>query len=196
MMYQSDLSAGSLLVSESKTLAAMVLQGMGRAEISEKILKENVLQKRSPQYSKKLAGAILDRLDRADTSVLRLVAGDRQLAAQVLLSLNLIRSQLLLDFFVLGLADEYRLGHDKLENPVWNRFVEGCISRDPSVQAWSAATLETMRKVIFRILVEAGYLENTRTRRLQKVFIRPEVTEYLTANHQKPILKAMQVSYV
>lgn len=195
-MYQSDLSAGSLLVNESKIIAELIRQGVDRARITERVVAENLLQKRSLQYTKKLCGAILGRLERGDENILKLVAGERQIAAQALLALNLIASRLLLDFLVLGLADEYRLGHKKLENTAWNRFIEGCISRDPSVQEWSDATLESMRKVIFRILVEAGYLESTRTRTLQKVFIRPEITDYLTTNQLEPILQAMQVSYV
>lgn len=195
-IYQSDLSAGSLLVSESKVIAELVRQGLDAAQIAERVVAENLLQKRSLQYTKKLCGAIIDRLGRGDQTILDLVSGDRQVAVQSLLALNLVRSRLLLDFFVLALADEYRLGHKKLENTVWNRFVEGCISRDPSVQDWSNATLETMRKVVFRILVEAGFLESTRTRKLQKVFIHPEVADYLTSNRREPILQAMQVSYV
>ena len=194
--YKSDLSAGSLLVSESKVIAALMRQGMGADRITERVVAENLLQKRSVQYTQKLTGAILDRLGRGDEVTLGLVAGDRQVAAQTLLALNLMRSHLLLDFMALSLADEYRLGHDKLENTVWNRFVEGCISRDPEVQAWSTATLESMRKVVFRMLVEAGYLESTRSRRLQKVFIQPEVSEYLTTKQLEPVLQAMKVSYV
>ena len=96
----------------------------------------------------------------------------------------------------LALADEYRLGHEKLENTVWNRFIDGCVSRDPAVQEWSDATLETMRKVVFRMLVEAGYLDSSRTRNLQKVFMTSEISDYLTTNQLESVFQAMQVSYV
>jgi hypothetical protein len=185
-----------LLVSESRAIAGLLRQGLDRARVMEQVVAENLLQKRSLQYTKKLCGAILDRLGRGDETMLSLITGERQVATQSLLALNLMRSRLLLDFFALGLADEYSLGHKKLENTVWNRFIEGCISRDPAVQVWSAATLESMRKVVFRILVEAGYLESTRTRKLQRVFIHPEVADYLTSNRLEPILQSMQVSHV
>ena len=196
LKYQSDLSAGSLLVCESRAIARLLQQGLDHDQILERVVAGNLLQKRSLQYTKKLCGAILDRLEYGDEAMLNRIAGERQSAVQSLLALNLIRSRLLLDFFVLALADEYRLGHKKLENTVWNRFVEGCISRDPAVQDWSDATLETMRKVVFRMLDEAGYMESTRSRKLQKVFIHPEVTDYLKSKRLESILQAMQVSYV
>ena len=194
--YQADLSAGSLLVSESKVIVELMQQGLVGARIMDQVVAQNLLQKRSIQYTRKLTGAILARLGHGDEAMLKLVAGERQAATQALLALNLKRSRLLLDFMLLALADEYRLGHEKLENPVWNRFIDGCISRDPVVQEWSAGTLETMRKVVFRMLVEAGYLDSSRSRRLQKVFIAPEITDYLTDNQLEPVLQAMQVSYV
>ncbi len=185
------------MVCESRTIARLLQQGLDHDQILERVVAGNLLQKRSLQYTKKVCGAILNRLGRVDEAILNMVCGaERQVAIQALLALNLVRSRLLFDFFVLGLADEFRLGHEKLENTVWNRFIEGCISRDPSVHEWSNATLETMRKVVFRMLVESGYMESTRTRKLQEVFIDPEVIDYLKSNRLERILRAMQVSYV
>ncbi|MCK5861269.1 MAG: DUF1819 family protein, partial [Candidatus Hydrogenedentes bacterium] len=51
-----------------------------------------------------------------------------------------------------------------------------------------------LRSTVFQILAQAGYLENTRTLKLQRVHIDDKVLRYLSAAEEKYVLKCIQVS--
>jgi ABC-type hemin transport system ATPase subunit len=89
--YQTDLSAGSLLISESKVIAELMRQGLDAAQISERVVAEILLKNRSVQYTKKVMGAILDRLGSGEETMLNLIVGERQVATSELALFNAAR---------------------------------------------------------------------------------------------------------
>ena len=44
---------------------------------------------------------------------------------------------------------------------------------------WSESTIDRLRSSVFQILAQAGYIESTRTLKLQTVHIAREVLQYL-----------------
>ncbi|MEI6135695.1 MAG: BrxA family protein, partial [Desulfomonile sp.] len=49
--YSADITAGSLLIHESKKTASLLLTGLSPAEVKKKVVEENLFQKRSPKTS-------------------------------------------------------------------------------------------------------------------------------------------------
>ena len=51
-----------------------------------------------------------------------------------------------------------------------------------------------MRSSVFQMLAQAGYIENTRSLKLQTVHVAEQVLRYLKANHEDYVLRCIQVA--
>ena len=69
--------------------------------------------------------------------------------------------------------------------------VEDVIPRCPS---GVRRRVDRLRSSVFQILAQAGYIENTRTLKLQPVYIASPVLDYLTAHQEHYVLRCIQVA--
>lgn len=73
-------------------------------------------------------------------------------------------------------------------------YLEGCQERDPDMPQWNESTRRRLRSSVFQMLAQAGYIENTRSLRLQNVHVADQVLHYLKANGEEYVLRCIQVS--
>jgi len=192
--YQADLSAGSLMLPESRRIAELLLRSPTEAEWDEAIKVENILQKTTPSTAIRQARLIRFRLAPMGASAWTLVAnGDKEVASQTLFAAALLHSALLLDF-VRGVLVSH---HQRLELEVqpreWDGFLAECAARDPSVGQWTASTRAKLLQVILRILAEGKYLESSRTLRLRSPPIHPAVRGLLQGLGYHDLIKTMEL---
>ena len=193
--YDSDLVGGSLMVRESRIIAGLLLEDSPREVWDHEILEENLLQKRSPASARRNAQAIRKRLERLDPSFWRALRdGDEELAIQVAFCAALERNLLLVEFIEQVVSDAYRTHMVKLELYLWADFLEDCAQKDFRIRDWKESSKNKMGQVVFRILAEMGYLENSNSMRLQRVIIRPELKMMLENTSRQRIKACMEVS--
>jgi hypothetical protein len=58
---------------------------------------------------------------------------------------------------------------------------------------WSESTVARLRSSVFTILAEAGYIDSTKTRALQRVHIVKPVLRYLEQHNEQYVLRCIQV---
>ena len=73
-------------------------------------------------------------------------------------------------------------------------FSFGCASRDPSVDLWRKSTITRLKSSVFYVLEQAGYIEDTKTMRLQTVYIAREVVRYPEAHNEDNVLRCIQIA--
>ena len=66
--------------------------------------------------------------------------------------------------------------------------------RDPEMPQWNETTRRRLRSSVFQMLAQAGYIENTRSLKLQSVHIADQVLGYLKADKDEYVLRCIQVS--
>ena len=192
--YESDLNGGSLMVRESRVVADLLLKNSSNDEWHKVIQLENRLQKRSPATAKRNAQAIRKRLDTMEPEFWRAIRdGDDELATQVAYASVLNRNLLLVEFIEQVLKDLFALHAEKLELYHWMDFIEDCASKEKYILDWKESTKKKMGQVVIRMLAEAGYLESTRSRKLQSVIVRPEVSSMLNNTFRKRLLHCMDL---
>ena len=195
MRYHTDITAGSLKVGESRIIADLLLRGTDEEGWRTALYVDNVLQARSPMTAKRLRTLIRGRLETMGPGLWRLVRdGSGAVATHACLAAAVKRSPLLGDFLDLVVREQYRLFAPALSNRLWEDYVEGCRGRDPEMPEWSASTIARLRSSMFQILAQAGYVESTRTLRLQTVHIDREVLRYLHDRGEKYVLRCIQVA--
>ncbi|NKC15019.1 MAG: DUF1819 family protein [Gammaproteobacteria bacterium] len=193
--YTASITNGALKLTESRAVANLLLQGLDAQGWHDAIQTRNVLQARSPETAKRLTRLLRARLELMAPPLWKMVAdGSALLATHACLAAAVKHSRLLGDFLDQVVREQYRLFRPALGHPLWAHYIEDCRSRDPAMSAWSESTVERLRSSVFQILAQVGYLENTRTLKLQCVFIAKEVLGYLREHDEQYVLRCIQVS--
>ena len=195
MRYHADITAGALKLPESRIIADLLLQGVDDAGWKDAIVSRNVLQARSLETARRLGRLIRGRLGLMGPELWRLVRdGSGTVATHAVLATAVKHSVLLGDFLDLVVREQYRLFRLTLSRHLWETFLEDCRGRDPEMPDWPESTRHRLRSSVYQILAQAGYIDSTRTMKLQAVHIAGEVIRYLQDHHEDYVLRCIQVA--
>ena len=195
MRYRADITAGSLKLLESRVIADLLLREADEQGWKSTLYDNNLLQTRNPATAARLSRLLRARLETMDSGLWRLVRdGTSIVATQACLAASVKHSALLGDFLDLVVGEQYRLFSPALSAKLWEDYIEGCRGRDPEMPEWSESTVRRLRSSVFQILSQAGYIESTRTFKLQTVHIAKDVLRYLKDHDEKYVLRCIQVS--
>jgi len=194
-IYNGDIAAGSLLIQETRKIASLLLNNVAGKEWRRAIEIDNILQKRSPASAIRQARLIKKRLTLMTPELWKLIKeGNSDIAVQAILAASIKHSLLLGDFMDKTLREHWLTFNYKISDRDWNNYLETCVQIDPKVSEWKDSTISKLKQVVFRILAEAKYIDNTRTLKLLPVSIVPELRHYLTKNSENYVLKCMGVT--
>ena len=191
-IYNAEISAGSLLIPESRRIAALLLSQPGPQAWEDAIVRHNLLQK-TPATAKRQSKLIRKRLETLDAEGLKLIGeGDIELCTQLLMAAALRHSQLMADF----MRDVYSADLRQLERGLsyrqWETFLADCAHRDEAVNTWASSTRVKLFQVIVRILVETKYLDSTKHMNLTPPMLHPRLHTYLTQLGGRDTLARME----
>lgn len=195
-LYNAEISAGSLMLRESRKIAELLRRNADEAEWHKALYADNILQKKVPSTARRMARLIRNRLEPMRPDLWSLVIkGTSDVAVQALMAAAIKHSRLLGDFLVDVVKEHQRTFKDQLSVADWKNFLVTCERRDPAVSSWSDTTKAKLGQVVFRILAEAKYLDSPRSLHLMPVTLVPEVRAYLTKHQETYVLKCMDISH-
>jgi hypothetical protein len=195
MRYKADITAGSLKVSESRVIADLLLRDMDEQGWNKAIQGDNILQAKNIATAIRIGRLIRKRLELMTPDLWRLVRdGTGTVATHAVFAAAIKHSPLLGDFLDLVVRDQYRIFNTVLSDKLWEAYLNDCRGRDPDMPIWNESTRKRLRSSIYQILAQAGYIENTRTKKLQTVHIASQVLQYLEKNNEHYILHCIRVS--
>ncbi|MCP4692145.1 MAG: DUF1819 family protein [Desulfobacterales bacterium] len=190
--YNGEIVAGSLLIWETRKIARLLLDRPDPAAWRRAIVIDNILRKRGPVTAKRQARLIRNRLDLMQPALWKLIAeGGAELAAQATLAAAIKHSRLIGDFMDTVIRDRRRTFIYKISVQDWKDFLDACAQLDPGVNRWTDATRTKLRQIVFKILVESGYIENVKSLRIIPVSLYPEIREHLLQNSEDYVLRCM-----
>lgn len=193
-MYNAEISAGSLMVAESRRIAKLMLTNPTEADWDRAIKDENILQK-TPATARRQARLLRNRLGMLDHAGLALVSeGVAEVCIQALLAASIRHSRLLGDFLRDVYIEDARKLERTLSHKQWDAFLSECEHRDDAVAGWSESTREKLFQVIVRILAEARYLDSTRKLGLTPPMLHPKARDWLKQLGDAQTLALMEIS--
>jgi len=193
--YKADITAGALKLPESRIIADMLLRDRDQEEWRDAIVARNVLRARSHATATRLVKLIRGRLETMGADLWALVKdGKGDVATHALLAASVKSSPLLGDFLDLVVRDQHRRFGKTLTNKLWEDYLDGCRERDSEMPRWHDSTRKRLRSSVFQTLAQAGYVDATRTLRLQTVLIAQPVLKYLADHDEEYVLRCLQVS--
>lgn len=195
MRYRADITAGSLKLAESRHIANLLLHKVDAEGWTDAIVNRNILQARSPETARRLAKLIRARLETMGPDFWKLIRdGKGTVATHAAFAAAVKHSPLLGDFLGMVVGDQYRRFGKTISNKMFIDYLEGCRERDPEMPSWNETTRERVRSSVFQMLAQAGYIENTRTLKLQSVHVADQVLHCLKMNREDYVLRCMLVS--
>ena len=194
-IYIANITAGALLVPESRKVADLMLRNVSPQEWREEIEQRNLLQKLSASSSKRIAAHIRSRLSLMTPALWQMVRdGDSVLSTQAIFAAAIKHCRILGDYLDIVVRDQFLKLEDKLTPALWDEFVLSCRQRDPLMDEFPPTTATKMRSVVHKILAEVGYLKSPYDWQLKRIHIVPEVVNYLAENKEDYVLKCIQVA--
>lgn len=191
--YLGDLIGGSLMIRESQIIADLLLKKPDASQWNNAIVDENILQKPSVASAKRNAATIKKRLEGFDEIFLQKLAySGTEEATQLMFAATLMNSTLLSDFMRSIVSDARRMFRESLNVDDWLHFWEGQTRLYPALGDMTPSSTYKVSQVAFKVLADAGYIENTKNRRLMNVYISPDVRQILLNLKREDILRAME----
>ena len=180
---------------ESRVIADLLLRNVAKEEWKDAVIRQNVLQARNPTTATRLAKLIRDRLRLMDAELWKLVRdGNSTVSTHAVLAAAVKHSPLLGDFLDLVVREQYRVFNPALSNKLWEEYLDDCRARDPDMPLWNESTRRRLRSSVFQALAQAGFIEDTKTLKLQPVHITPQVIRYLQERGEDYVLRCIQVA--
>ena len=193
--YSADITAGALKLPESRAIADLLLRRVDAEGWKDAIVTKNLLQARNPATARRLTKLIRGRLETVGPDLWALIRDShRGVATHAIFAAAVKHSHLLGDFLEIGVGEQYRGFSSALTNKLWDDYLEGCRERDANRPIWSETTRRRLRSSVFQMLAQAGYIENTRSLKLQTVHIADQVLRYLKSNNEAYVLRCIQVA--
>ena len=178
-MFNAEISAGSLLLPESRRLARLLRTKPTPGAWDAALYEENLLQKK-PATAKRQATLIRKRLETLDAEAWNLIAdGEAETASQLLLAGAIRHSSLLGEFLRTVYGPALQRLDAQLTPVVWESFLTDCAQQDPAVGQWAASTRTKLYQVVMRILAESKYLASTSQPLLTPPMLHPVVKQQL-----------------
>lgn len=190
--YVANLTKGSLKVAESRVVASLLLQGLSTSEVQSVAIKENLLQKRSPEATRTLSSHLAWRLAGASDCLLKLIAeGSNREATQACMASLVNKSALLAHYLRDSVAEVRNQRRSHLAPADWARYLELLEERDSAVRDWTEPVRAKLRQNIWRILAEAEVIDSTKFLRLQNVRLEESVKSCLVGSSQTSVLQVL-----
>lgn len=184
----------SLIVPESRIVAALLLQAVSKQEWQRQIVELNVLQKRTAKTAVTYASTARARLETMHPDLWVLVRDESlPVATQAVLAATVKLSPLLGDFLRTVVRDQFRRFSTHLEHRHWEVFLEDRLNAHLNASTFRDSTRIKLRQNAMRMLAEAGFLDDTRSLRLRSQHIEPAVFHFLHKHNEQYVLDCLQV---
>ena len=190
--YNGGLTREQFLFYEIRIVASLQLQGLSREEIVEEIKHANLFQFPTERMISSIAGTCFKRLDAlgSETLVYHLANAPAEVGKQINLYAMMKYNRIVWDFMTTVIGEKFRTQELAFSGKDLNIFFFDLQEQNDTVASWRDSTINKIKQVLKRSLVECEYLDSVRATQLNLVFISPELEDEIRANHDLAALPA------
>lgn len=190
--YNGSLTREQFLFFEIRIVASLILQGLSDNEISARIKQENLFQFPTERMVDNIAKTCFKRIDalESESLVYLLANAPTEVAKQVNLYAMMKYNRIVWDFMTTVIGEKFRTQDFDFTKKDLNVFFFGLQEQDDTVATWSDSTINKIKQVLAKCLVECGYLDSVKSEQLNPVAIAPELEDEIKANNDLAALPA------
>ena len=190
--YSAVMTREQFLFYETRTTARLLCEGLSREEVAERVIQDNLFQYPTEKMIKRMVQTCLKRLDALEdeTLVQAIAAQPSDVAKQICLYAMMRQYRLMWDFMLTVVGNKYRLLDTSFGKIDLNTFFLHLQEQDDGVGTWSEETIEKLKQVLKRILIENEYLDSMNADHINPVLISPILENAIRAAGQEIALPA------
>ena len=190
--YNGSLTAEQFLFYEVRIAAKMYLNGKKIEEAVEEIKKDNLFQYPTERQVSRLARACYKRMDALDDEALvrDLAYAPTEIAKRINLYAIMRYNRLVWDFMIYVIGEKFRTQDFSFNRKDLNAFFSHLQAQNDSVAGWSDNTINKIKSVLVRCLVETEYLDHPKSTTLNPVFLCEELEQGIRENNDMEALPA------
>jgi hypothetical protein len=190
--YNGGLTREQFLFYEMKITASLLTQGYSKEEALIKIIEENLYQFPTERMIKSIAQGCFKRLESLENSELvrELATSSMDIGKQINLYAMMRYNRIVWDFMVTVIGEKYRTQDFSFSAKDVNVFLDRLREQVDGVKDWSEATMQKIKQVLVKCLVECGYLESTKAESLLPICLFPEVEMAMRNNNDEVAFSA------
>ena len=190
--YSAAITREQFMFYEMRTTARLLCEGLSADEIVDRIVAENLFQYPTEKSNRRMALACLRRLNAMGNESLVLALGTQpaDVSRQICLYAMMRQYRLVWDFMLTVIGEKYRLLDFTFGKPDLNLYFMRLQEQDDWVATWSDSTIQKLKQVLQKLLVDNGYLDSTDTDHLNPVLISTLLEKEIRADGQEIVLPA------
>ena len=189
--YKASLTRRQFLFPEMRITARLMASGLSDQEITKQILENNLFQYPTEKSLRDLSAYCIQQLRAIDAPLIKAVAeGPLEEAKQICLYAMMKQSRLVYDFMVGVIGEKYRQQDFSFDRIDINSFFFRLQEQDSVVATWSETTINKLKQVLVKILVQTGYLSSTKSTSLNLVFLNSALRKSIEIQNDFAVLPA------
>lgn len=180
------------LFNEMRIVAKLLDEGKTDEQIIREVAENNLFQYPTERMIKNITQVCLNRFHNTNNQEwIDIVANDSADAAkQACLFLMMNYYRLVWDFMISVIGEKYRVKDTTFTKMDMNSFFTRLQEQNDTVASWSEATITKCKQVLKKTLVENGYLDNSKSEKLNVVLLDFRVKEAIENSNNKEALIA------
>ena len=190
--YNGGLTREQFLFFETKILAKLLIDGGSFDEAVLIIKQDNLFQFPTERMIESIAKSCYQRLQalESDRLIEVIATASVDVAKQVNLYAMMKHNRIVWDFMTTVIGEKYRTQDFSFTKKDVSAFMFQLQEQNEDVASWSDSTIQKIKQVLTKILVECEYLDNTKSEVLNPVYLYPELEEEIIAQNDLAALPA------
>lgn len=190
--YSGSLTAEQFLFYEIRIASKFYIQGIQIDEAISKIKENNLFQYPTERQISRITRACYHRLNALNSQMLiqEISNAPMEISKQINLYAIMRYNRLVWDFMVQVIGEKFRTQDFSFERKDLNIFFSHLQAQNDSVASWSENTIDKIKSVLIRCLVETGYLDHFKSKLLNPVFLCEELEQGIHENGDTEVLPA------
>ena len=187
------LTREQFLFYETRTVAKLIVdENFSDKEIVNRVVTDNLFQFPTERMVKNLANVCLKRLYGLDDMIMIgvIAHSPAEVAKQACLYAMMKQYRLAWDYMITVIGQKFREQDFSYGRRDLNVFFMRLQEQDDEVASWADSTIQKLKQVLNKILIENEYIDNPRATRLNPVLISSEVENTIRANGDQIALPA------
>ena len=190
--YNGTITAEQFLFYEIRIASKFYLDGVSMEDATSEIKSNNLFQYPTERLVARMVRSCYKRLDTLDNAALReeLAHAPAAVAKQINLYAMMRYNRVVWDFMVRVVGEKFALQDFDFSQKDLNVFFSHLQEQNDDIAGWSESTVNKIKQVLTKILVEVEILDTFKSTRLNPLFLCDELEEGIRRNKDLEALAA------
>lgn len=191
-VYSGKLTGESFLLYELKIVAKLKKEGYTDKEIRKRVLEENLFQYKFTSSISRRLTPLIQRINLLDEKLIDRLIED-PLGDGIVINLYSImkNDRLFFEFMNEVMREKLKSNNEVLEKKDINIFIETKIEQNEGIASWSDSTVNKIKQVIKKILMEAKVIEDNKNGVVKKIIMSDWIKNYFIKLGEEKYIIAM-----